>query len=155
MCFVLTCLFGIPKEVMESDEDISGTEIQTETQEEAKIPTETVQTVPAKINCQSGTVYAPISGKVIPSEKIPDETFATGVLGRGVGIEPTEGIVVAPFDGVISFTTDTKHAVGISSVDGIELLIHVGVVLVSNSDNYKNLAIQVGVCKALDSIITV
>lgn len=199
MCFVLTCLFGIPKEILESDEDISGAEIQIETQEEAKIQTETVQTAPINISRQSGTVYAPVSGKVIPSEKIPDETFAAGVLGRGVGIEPTEGIVVAPFDGVISFTTDTKHAVGISSVDGIELLIHVGVdtvamkgdgfqcfvkegqkvcigdkllsfdqekvaaaghsdvvvVLVSNSDEYKDLMIQVGVCKALDSIITV
>lgn len=196
MCFVLTCLFGIPKEVMEPDEDTSGTEIQMGTREETKIQTETV---PANMSYRSGTVYAPVSGKVIPSEKIPDETFATGVLGRGVGIEPTEGIVVAPFDGVISFTADTKHAVGISSVDGIELLIHVGVdtvamkgdgfqcfvtegqkvcigdklisfdqkkiaaaehpdvvaVLVSNSDNYKELAIQAGSCKALDPIITV
>lgn len=124
MCFVLTCLFGIPKEVMEADENTSGTEIQPETQEEAHIQTETV---PVNISCQPGTVYAPVSGKVIPSEEVPDETFAAGVLGRGVGIEPTEGMVVALFDGVISFTTDTKHAVGISSADGIELLIHVGV----------------------------
>ena len=124
MCFVLTCLFGIPKEVMEADENTSGTEIQPETQEEAHIQTETV---PVNIGCQPGTVYAPVSGKVIPSEEVPDDTFAAGVLGRGVGIEPTEGMVVAPFDGVISFTTDTKHAVGISSADGIELLIHVGV----------------------------
>lgn len=81
----------------------------------------------AAIQCQPGIVYAPVSGSAIPSEEIPDETFAAGVLGRGVGINPTESIVVAPFNGEISSVTDTKHAVGISSPDGMELLIHVGV----------------------------
>ncbi len=79
------------------------------------------------IQCQPGTVYAPAAGSAFPSEEIPDETFAAGVLGRGVGINPTEGLVVAPFDGEISSVTDTKHAVGVTSPDGIELLIHVGV----------------------------
>ena len=74
-----------------------------------------------------GAVYAPVSGTVIPSEEIPDETFAAGVLGQGVGIQPAEGLVVAPFDGEISSVTDTRHAVGITSPDGMELLIHVGV----------------------------
>ena len=80
-----------------------------------------------EITCEPGKVYAPIKGNVIPSAEIPDETFAAGVLGEGVGIEPEEGVVYAPFDGEISSTTDTKHAVGISSPDGMELLIHVGV----------------------------
>ena len=79
------------------------------------------------IDCQPGTVYAPVAGTVIPSEEIPDATFAAGVLGRGVGIQPSEGIVVCPFDGEISSVTDTHHAVGVSSPDGMELLIHVGV----------------------------
>ncbi|MBQ1492913.1 MAG: PTS glucose transporter subunit IIA, partial [Blautia sp.] len=57
----------------------------------------------------------------------PDETFASGVLGDGVGIEPAVGEVVAPFDGVISSTTETKHAVGITGPGEMELLIHVGV----------------------------
>ncbi len=83
-------------------------------------------TVPA-VQCQPGAVYAPVAGAVIPSEEIPDETFAAGVLGRGVGIQPAEGIVLAPFDGEISSVTDTHHAVGVSSPDGMELLIHVGV----------------------------
>ena len=58
---------------------------------------------------------------VIPSEEIPDETFAAGVLGQGVGIRPETVIVVAPFDGEISSVTDTKHAVGISAPNGMEL----------------------------------
>lgn len=125
MCFVLTTLFAIPKEVMEPDEEESSPVQQPEI-----APT-------ASVNCQPGTVYAPVSGTAIPSEKIPDETFATGVLGRGVGIEPAEGIVVAPFDGEISSVTDTHHAVGISSPDGMEVLIHVGVDTVAmNGDGF-------------------
>lgn len=73
-------------------------------------------------------VYAPITGNVIASQDIPDPTFAAGVLGEGVGIEPdAANTVVAPFNGEISSVTDTRHAVGITSPEGIELLIHVGV----------------------------
>lgn len=72
-------------------------------------------------------IYAPIQGNVIPRDQIPDETFASGVLGDGVGIEPELGIVLAPFDGEISSLAETKHAVGISGPSGMEVLIHVGV----------------------------
>lgn len=72
-------------------------------------------------------VGAPVKGNVIAREDIPDATFASGVLGDGVGIEPAKGIVVAPFDGEITSTTDTKHAVGIRNSENMELLIHVGV----------------------------
>ncbi len=96
-----------------------------------------------EIACESGKVYAPIKGNVIPSAQIPDETFAAGVLGEGVGIEPTLGIVYAPFDGEISSTTDTKHAIGISSPDGMELLIHVGVNTVAmNGDGFELLCAE-------------
>lgn len=80
---------------------------------------------------EMGTVekalFAPVKGNVIPREQIPDETFASGVLGDGVGIDPAEGLVVAPFDGEISSVTDTKHAVGITGPGEMEVLIHVGV----------------------------
>ncbi len=72
-------------------------------------------------------IYAPIQGNVIPRDQIPDETFASGVLGDGVGIEPELGIVLAPLDGEISSLAETKHAVGISGPSGMEVLIHVGV----------------------------
>lgn len=79
----------------------------------------------------AGTVekalFAPVKGNVIPRDQIPDETFATGVLGDGVGIDPAEGVVVAPFDGEISSIADTKHAVGITGPGEMEVLIHVGV----------------------------
>lgn len=107
---------------------------------ETEEKTEAVETTPAlpEISCEKGKVYAPIKGNVIPSAKIPDDTFAAGVLGEGVGIEPVLGVVYAPFDGEISSTTDTKHAIGISSPDGMELLIHVGVNTVAmNGDGFE------------------
>lgn len=70
---------------------------------------------------------APVKGNVIRRENIPDETFASGVLGDGVGIEPSEGVVTAPCDGEISTVAETRHAVGISGPCGMELLIHVGI----------------------------
>lgn len=83
-------------------------------------------------------IYAPIQGNVIPRENIPDETFASGVLGDGVGIEPETGEVVAPFDGEISSVTETHHAIGITGPSGMELLIHVGVDTVKmNGDGFK------------------
>lgn len=73
------------------------------------------------------TVMAPIDGTVIPLEQIPDETFATAILGPGCGIEPTGDTVYAPFDGTITQVASTLHAIGITSDDGIELLIHIGI----------------------------
>ena len=57
---------------------------------------------------------------------IPDETFAQGILGPGCGIEPTGKTVYAPFDGTVEQVASTLHAVGLTSEDGIEILIHVG-----------------------------
>lgn len=127
--------------------------------EEAELATETktVETISAlpEITCEKGKVYAPIKGNVIPSAKIPDETFAAGVLGEGVGIEPVLGVVYAPFDGEISSTTDTKHAVGISSPDGMELLIHVGVNTVAmNGDGFALFCAEGDSVKAGQKLMT-
>ena len=78
------------------------------------------------IRCAAGTVLQPVKGAVIPREAIPDETFASGMLGDGVGIVPEDELVVAPFDGDVSSVAESRHAVGIES-NGMELLIHVGV----------------------------
>ena len=68
----------------------------------------------------------PIDGKVIPLEQLPDETFASAILGPGCGVEPTGDTVYAPFDGTVTLVPESLHAVGMMSDDGIELLIHVG-----------------------------
>ena len=78
------------------------------------------------IRCANGAVMQPVQGNVIAREAIPDDTFASGVLGDGVGIEPEAELVVAPFDGTISSVAESKHAIGIEA-NGMEMLIHVGV----------------------------
>lgn len=71
-------------------------------------------------------IKSPISGKVIELEKVNDPVFSSGAMGKGVAIEPIDNKVYAPFDGVIGFIADTKHAIGLLSDDGVEVLIHVG-----------------------------
>ena len=78
------------------------------------------------IRCAAGSVLQPVKGTVIAREEIPDDTFASGVLGDGIGVQPDDDKVVAPFDGTISSVAESQHAVGIES-NGMELLIHVGV----------------------------
>lgn len=83
--------------------------------------------MPVLIRCEAGEVHAPAYGQIIPREEIKDETFASGVLGDGVGIEPEVGLVVAPFDGEIANVAETGHAIGLEGPGDMELLIHIGV----------------------------
>lgn len=73
------------------------------------------------------TVCAPFSGTAMKLEDIPDPVFSQGILGPGCGMEPGEETVYAPFDGTVTQTTDTLHALGVTSADGVEVLIHVGI----------------------------
>ncbi|WP_343344730.1 glucose PTS transporter subunit IIA [Terrisporobacter petrolearius] len=71
-------------------------------------------------------IVAPIEGNVISLEEVGDGVFSEGMLGKGVAIEPAVGRAVSPVDGVISTVFDTKHAVGLTSDNGVEVLIHIG-----------------------------
>ena len=68
-----------------------------------------------------------LAGTVVPLAEVKDEAFASGALGDGIAIEPAVGELVAPADGEISSTFDTHHAVGMTTVDGAELLMHIGI----------------------------
>ncbi|CAM6248599.1 PTS beta-glucoside transporter subunit IIABC [Klebsiella quasipneumoniae] len=72
-------------------------------------------------------ILAPMSGSVIALDQVPDSTFASGLLGKGVAIIPAVGKVIAPFPGEVASLFQTKHAIGLQSDSGIELLIHVGI----------------------------
>ena len=76
---------------------------------------------------KNSVVYAPITGTLIPLEQVKDVVFSSGTMGKGIAIDPEDGVVVAPFDGTVTALYPTKHAVGITSEDGVECIIHVGV----------------------------
>lgn len=85
---------------------------------------------------EKNVIYSPLAGEAIPMGEVPDDTFAAEVLGKGMAVIPSEGKVVAPCEGEVSTLFDTKHAVGITTKDGTELLIHVGVNTVELEGKY-------------------
>ncbi|MFC0273367.1 beta-glucoside-specific PTS transporter subunit IIABC [Metabacillus herbersteinensis] len=77
-------------------------------------------------NNNEETVNAPCSGKVIPLSEVPDEVFSSGAMGQGLAIEPSDNKLYAPFDGNVVMIAPTKHAIGLRSESGVELLVHIG-----------------------------
>lgn len=77
------------------------------------------------------SIGAPLAGKCISIKEVPDPTFADEILGRGVAVIPTDGKVYAPADGVISTLFPTGHAVAMTTKDGAEILMHIGLETVS------------------------
>ena len=97
VAFVLTWMFGYKDEVQETAE--SGVQ----------------------------TLYSPLEGTAIPLSEVKDATFASEVLGKGMAVIPSKGEVKAPCDATVSTIFDTKHAIGLATDSGLELLIHIGV----------------------------
>ena len=97
-----------------------------EEKKEEKIPEKGAPEEPV-ITTEKGAVTAPVNGRVIAASEIPDAAFAGEMMGPSVGIEPEDGNVYAPFDGEVVMIFPTKHAMGLRSDTGMEVLIHVGV----------------------------
>ena len=134
--FVLTILVGSRK-LSAADRGLSTAAAEPAAPSVAPDAEEQSQAEPPAAGAEG--VTAPLSGRVIPMEEIPDQVFSQGILGEGVGIEPTGNVVVAPADATVcSVIEDSRHAVGLTLDNGAELLIHVGIDTVSmNGDGFQ------------------
>lgn len=104
---------------------------------------------------EKNTVYSPLKGMAIPLGEVADETFAGEILGKGMAVIPEEGVVYAPFDGTVETVFDTKHALGLTSRDKVEILIHVGINTVELGGKYYEVHVTEGQeVKAGDRLLT-
>ena len=108
--------------IMTKDEETEESAGTAEAEDEASAIMET------GVNALTGKVRipCPVKGEIIPMAEVKDNTFASGILGEGCAVIPSEGKVYAPFDGVCENLFDTLHALGLRSGQGIEMLVHVG-----------------------------
>ncbi len=133
--FLATYFFGIPKDA-KMKADNYGKTVQMETLQ----PTLRVVTTPA---FETSAVYAPMTGTVKDLSEAADEVFSSGMLGKGIAIEPTNGQVNSPVDGIITTVFPTKHAIGVTSDEGVEILIHIGIDTVEmNGEGFESFVKQ-------------
>ncbi len=97
-----------------------------------------------KNSVNKDTVYSPINGEAIELEKVNDKSFASGALGKGFAIVPSEGKVYAPFDGSMTIVYDTKHLLAMTSNDGVELFVHIGLNTVELKGQYYTEHVKAG-----------
>ena len=159
--FVLTWLFGYKdmaagenKTVEKNVENISakGTENIERTKDIESVKTETGVTENKEIskmeetadNVEDFSLYSALEGTAIPMSMVNDATFASEVLGKGVAVIPAKGKVVAPCDATVETVFDTKHAVGLSTESGMELLIHIGINTVELGGKYYTTHVKDG-----------
>ena len=140
VAFVIAWILGIKEDVKEEKEPApsattvsSGTVASSATAESANVS-----------SAEPNTVYSPLEGESVPLSSVNDQTFASGILGNGVAVKPSAGRVVAPFSGEVSTLFDTKHAIGLTGDDGVELLIHVGLNTVELEGRYYDAKVKMG-----------
>ena len=90
------------------------------------------------------TIASPIKGEIVPLNKVNDETFASEMMGKGIAINPKEGKVVSPINGKVQMLFQTKHAIGLKSDDGAEILIHIGINTVELEGKHFDLKVNQG-----------
>lgn len=151
--FILQLILGIDEKATEGLEEITEEPVLNAGGES----TETGNVNPSVVAqvTEAETIGSPMNGVIVPLEEVPDAVFASGALGKGVAIQPSDGHVYAPFSGRITAIFPTKHAIGLTSDSGIELLIHCGLDTVNLNGLGFDLKVADGqVIKAGDLIVS-
>ena len=150
VAFVVAWILGIKEDVkQENKQENEPAPSAANVSSEAVAPSETVAPSATAgsanvFSAEPNTVYSPLEGESVPLSSVNDQTFASGILGNGVAIKPSAGRVVAPFSGEVSTLFDTKHAIGLTGDDGVELLIHVGLNTVELGGRYYDAKVKMG-----------
>lgn len=121
LAFVLTNMFAMPKEVLAVDDEAEAAP----------------QNILVQTDVKDNAIYAPVAGDIVPLDEVPDPVFSSGIMGKGLGINPNQSgkiNIVAPQSGKISLVADTSHAYCLVTDDGTEILIHIGIDTVNIKD---------------------
>lgn len=116
----------------------------TNTTAEKDVTTEHKTANVQPIAAERRLVDSPLDGQLIPLKDVADETFSSGVLGAGIAVIPADGVVYAPFDGTVETLMDSRHAIGLRSTNGVELLVHIGRDTVALGGKHFTAYVQVG-----------
>lgn len=155
ICYILGCLIAFAGACiltvilgfndLPSDDLVEKNSLKTDqiedTQEEN--PAKTIDEDLVADDCDLA-VNSPVEGKTIPLTQVSDEVFASGVLGKGVAVQPTSGKIFAPADATVSMIYPTLHAVGLILDNGIEMMIHIGIDTVKLNGQYFEKHVQDG-----------
>ncbi len=156
ICYILGCLiaFGgaciltvilgfndLPSDETPVEKSNSRTDQIEDNQEEN--PAKTIDEDLVADDCDL-SVNSPVEGKTIPLAQVSDEVFASGVLGKGVAVQPTSGKILAPADATVSMIYPTLHAIGLILDSGIEMMIHIGIDTVKLNGKYFEKHVQDG-----------
>lgn len=97
----------------------------------AKVEEKAEEAAPAPKEIQQEIIASPLIGNVVPLDQVPDQVFASGAMGKGIAIDPTDGVIVAPAKATVNLVFPTGHAIGLTTENGVELLIYIGMDTVS------------------------
>ena len=156
ICYILGCLiaFGgaciltvilgfndLPSDAAPAEKNSSKTDKIEDNKKEN--PAKTIDEDLVADDCDL-SVNSPVEGKTIPLTQVSDEVFASGVLGKGIAVQPTSGKILAPADATVSMIYPTLHAVGLILDNGIEMMIHIGIDTVKLNGQYFEKHVQDG-----------